>query len=114
MDQIVITPAGLMDILSQIDELAELNISVSESESGLQITVGDSTYSVSQSDATPVEVTEDVIDEVDEINVDAYEDLESSGSVELSDVVEGGPIKELLKTLAVGGLVRLTKHLLTK
>ena len=50
-----------------------------------------------------VEVDEDVIDQVDEANEEAYDELD----VDTQDDVEGGIIKEALKTLLVGGLVRM-------
>ena len=106
MHEIVLTPAALLDILQQIEELSEYPISVSEQASTIQISIGDSTYSISTSDAEPVEVPEDVVDTVREVNDETYDQLDAS------DEVEAGILKEIVKSLLVGGMVRLTTKLL--
>lgn len=131
MDELLFTPAAVLSLLSQIDELKDVNVGVSEYTDGLQIQVGESIYTISSEDAEKIDVDESVLDRVDEISVDAYQGLEDSGSIEIHDpdgdghieegvsgsddeVVEGGIIKELAKTLFVGGLVRLTAKMLKK
>jgi len=112
MDQLIITPAGLLEILSSIEELKDVEVSVVESGSaGLDVTVGTNTYHIQVAADNTVGAPADVINEVEAINDEAYSELESSGDVELSDRVESGILKELAKTLLVGGLVRLTKRL---
>ena len=115
-NEILFTPAALLDFLSQIEELADKDIAVSESGSSITVRIGNSTYEINKSDAEPVEVEPDVVDEVAEINELTYEGLDDIEYSEFDDeeVVEGGLIKEALKTLAVGGLVRLTGKLLGK
>jgi hypothetical protein len=110
-NEILLTPAALLDFLRQIDELADKDISVDDTGSALNITIGDSSYSIDFGDAETVEVPDDVVEEVAEINENTYEEIDDVEYTEVSDeeeVVEGGVIKELLKTLAVGGMVRLT------
>lgn len=131
MDELLFTPAAVLSLLSQIDELKDVNVGVSEYTDGLQIQVGKSVYTISSEDAEKIDVEESVLDKVDEISVDAYQELEDSGSIEIHDPdgdghiedvsdslddepVEGGVIKELAKTLFVGGLVRLTAKMLKK
>ena len=114
-NEILLTPAALLDFLRQVDELADKDISVDDTGSALNITIGDSSYSIDFGDAETVEVPDEVVEEVAEINENTYEEIDDVEYTEVSDgeeVVEGGVIKELLKTLAVGGMVRLTGKVL--
>ena len=109
-NEILLTPAALLDFLRQVDELADKDISVDDTGSALNITIGNSSYSIDFSQAEEVEVPTEVVDEVAEINETTYEEIDDVEYTEVSDeeeVVEGGLISEALKTLAVGGLVRL-------
>ena len=114
-NEILLTPAALLDFLRQVDELADKDISVDETNSALTVTIGESTYGIDLNQAETVEVPDEVIDEVADVADEAYADLGEAG-VDVSDidedVVEGGLLKEALKTLAVGGLVRLAGKLL--
>lgn len=104
MNTILFTPAALLDFLSSIDELKDLDVGITESTEGdIQVQIGKSTYNVDTSQATEIEVDEEAIDQVDEANEEAYDELD----VDTQDDVEGGIIKEALKTLLVGGLVRI-------
>ena len=115
-NEILLTPAALLDFLRQVDELADKDISVDDTGSALNITIGDSSYSINFSDAETVEVPDEVVDEVAEINETAYEELDDVeySEIDEDEVVEGGIISETLKTLAVGGLVRLAGKILGK
>lgn len=122
-NEILFTPAALLDFLRQVDELADKDIAVRDTEGGITITIGESTYSIDSADASDIEVPDEVVEEVGEINETTYEELDDVEYTEIledhdeeleDEVVEGGLIKEALKTLAVGGLVRLTAKLLGK
>lgn len=118
-NEILLTPAALLDFLRQVDELADKDISVDDTGSTLNITIGDSSYSIDLNQAEDVEVPDEVVEEVSDVADAAYAELNESGVefTEIADteeVVEGGIIKETLKTLAVGGLVRLTGKILGK
>lgn len=115
-NEILLTPAALLDFLRQVDELADKDISVDDTGSALNITIGDSSYSIDLNQAEEVEVEPEVVDEVADINESTYEELDDVEYTEISDeeVVEGGIIKEALKTLAVGGLVRLAGKIMGK
>lgn len=116
-NEILFTPAALLDFLSQVEELSDKDISVDDNGSSITVTIGTSTYEIKNSDAEEVEVDPEVIEEVADINESAYEEIEDVEYSEISDdeeVVEGGIISEALKTLAVGGMVRLTSKLLGK
>lgn len=116
-NEILLTPAALLDFLRQVDELADKDISVDETGSTLTVTIGESTYGIDLNQAETVEVPDEVIDEVADVADEAYADLGEAG-VDVTDidedVVEGGLISEALKTLAVGGLVRLAGKILGK
>ena len=109
MDELVFTPAALIDLLSQIDELKELDIMLSEAIDGaIILQAGNSTYEVKPKQETTVDVEPTVVDAIADANEEAYNEL--TDDMELSDTpvdIEAGPIKELLKTLLVGGMVRL-------
>lgn len=116
-DEILLTPAALLDFLRQVDELADKDIAVDETGSTITVTIGESTYGIDLNQAEDIEVPDEVVEEVSDVADTAYTELGGAG-VEFTeieeDVVEGGLIKEALKTLAVGGLVRLTAKLLGK
>lgn len=116
-NELLFTPAALLDFLLQVDELADYEVSVEESPNGLQVKIGDSSYVMKFLDAQEVEVPADVVAEVSDINESAYEEVANSDYTQTEDddnVVEGGILSEALKTLAVGGMVRLTSKLLGK
>lgn len=113
--QVVFTPAAVLDLLTQIEELADQPISLTETLDGkIQISIGMSDYII-ESDAKDIEVEDDVVDAIDEENTSAYEDLIDSGQADMEDIepVEGGIIKDLAKSLLLGGMIRFAgKHLL--
>ena len=111
---IIFTPASLLEILNQIDELKDYNISVTETLDGnIQIEIGDSAYQIDTDNIEEVEVPEDVVDTVEDINEETYEDLVDSEEFESTEeVVEGGFLKEAIKSLLLGGAVKLIKKLL--
>lgn len=114
-NEILLTPAALLDFLRQVDELADKDIILDENDSAITVTIGESTYSINKSDAEEVEVPDEVVDEVAEINENTYEEIDDVEYTEIEDeVVEGGIISEALKTLAVGGLVRLAGKIMGK
>ena len=116
-EQLVFTPAAVLDLLSQIDELSDVLVGLSETIDGkIQIVVGESTYMLENEAVSSIDVEPDIVDTIDEVNLDAYQDLIDSDSVEFVDdtePVEGGIIKEGIKSLLLGGMIRFAgKHLL--
>ena len=113
MDELLFTPASLLSLLSQIDELKDTYIGVTETIDGqLQLQVGPSIYMIANEEVNDVSVDDSVVKQIDDINNSAYEALEASGDIDLEDPVESGILKEIAKTLLVGGLVRLGSKLL--
>lgn len=116
MEQIVFTPSSIVDLLSKIDELNDYEIGISETlDNKLQLQIGSSVYEICDTNSEEVVVTEDVIDTVIDTNMQAYEELDQ-GQMEVitGKPVESGLIKEIAKSLLVGGMVRLTSKLLGK
>ena len=113
--ELVFTPAAILDLLSKIDEFNDFDLSLTESLDGtLQLQVGDSFYSFASDDSVQeISVDEEVIDEISDINDSAYEALIDDGFSDTSENVESGIIKEALKTLLIGGVVRMAKNYLT-
>lgn len=113
-NMLVLTPSALITFLANIEELSGLDLTITESENSIQVQIGESVYTLESPQTSEIEVTSEAIDEIDNLNEEGYDELADSDAIEHleeveGDVVEGGIIKELIKTLAVGGLVRLTK-----
>lgn len=111
---LLLTPASLVDFLSQIDELSEKSISLNSDNGYIEVSIGEATYRIRPQDEVNVPVSVDDIDEVNDAADDTYDELVDNGYVENSDEIESGIIKELIKTLAIGGMVRLAAKKLKK
>lgn len=113
---VVFTPASVLEILNQIDELKDYDLGLTETLDGkLQLQVGESTYEISVEDAAEVDAPEEVVDAVETINDDAYADLVGSGEfeeIDTQDLVEAGLIKEAIKSMLLGGAIKFIKKLL--
>lgn len=106
MEEIIFTSAGVLDLLSQIDELSGYDIDLNDNNGNITLTIGESVYKISRPGDT-VEAPEEVVAEISEIADEAIANV-SDGPAP----VESGLVKELLKTLLVGGAVRLTTKIL--
>ena len=111
---LLLTPASLVDFLSQIDELSEKSISLNSDNEYIDVSIGEATYRIRPQDEVNVPVSVDDIDEVNDAADDTYDELVDNGYIENSDEIESGLIKELIKTLAIGGMVRLAAKKLKK
>ena len=115
---LVLTPSALLAFLSQIEELMDKDIEIVEGDATLTIKIGDSTYTIESPEESAVEVDDVAIEELDEINEEGYDEVDADDFTEVQEiegeVIDGGIVKELIKTLAVGGLVRLTKNAIMK
>ena len=114
-NEILLTPAALLDFLRQVEELSDKDITIDETGNSLTVTIGNSTYGIDLDRAEDIEVPDEVVEEVAEVADEAYAGLGEDG-VEIDnpdeEIVEGGILSEALKTLAIGGLVRLTGKVL--
>lgn len=86
-NEILLTPAALLDFLRQVDELADKDISVDETGSTLTVTIGESTYGIDLNQAETVEVPDEVVDEVADVADEAYAELGEAG-VDVTDIDE--------------------------
>lgn len=111
VEEIIFTESSLLDLLLQIDELNQYDIGLTETVDGNPLLqIGESTYQLNPKSETILDLDEDIIDEISDINEEVYEELADSNEIVEEDVeIEGGLIKEAIKTLAIGGLVRLGK-----
>lgn len=113
MDNVVFTPASVLSLLTKIDELKDVNIGMTETMDGkLQLSVGESIYELEPEVDNSVQVDDSVVDKIEDVNQQTYEDLAEDGEVELQEEVTGGVLKEIAKTLLLGGMVRLTGKML--
>lgn len=113
-DQILLTPSALFDFLRQLDEFQDKDIAVDYTGENVTVAIGESVYEISTNNAEEFVVEEDTIEDIQEINDATCEQLVQEGFAEDDEPVEGGIIKQIAKTLLVGGLVRLSAKLLKK
>ena len=115
MNEVVFTPASVLALLANIDELADYDISLTETlDGGFQLSIGDSIYELVPDTMNEIEVDPEIVEEVDDINSDTYNDLGDDYSVEYEELepVESGILKEAAKSLLLGGMIRLSAKLL--
>ena len=112
--ELVFTTSSLLDLLTQIEELKDFQIDLDESSNGtVKLTIGDSVYEINPKDATEVRVEEETLEQVEEINEEGFDNLPDDIDVTDAEPVESGVLKELLKSLALGGMIRLSAKLLS-
>ena len=111
--QLMFTPASVVDLLLQLEELKDKTIIIAETPNGqLQLTIGDSIYMIDDNDSEAVEVEEEVVDIIEETNSTAFGEIEDELEVD-EEPIEGGIIKEAVKSLLLGGMIKFAKkHLL--
>ena len=74
MEETVFTTAALLDLLSQIDELSEYEITINEVGGAVTLSIGDSTYKIAKP-TEQVKIPEKALAEVSAINDGAYESI---------------------------------------
>ena len=111
MSNVVLTPSALLGFLNEIEELKDKEITFDESDNGISVVIDGNEYILDASDSIEVALDEQSFEEVEDANDEGYDEIEDLESTD-NDYIEGGIIKELVKTLALGGLIRLTKNAL--
>lgn len=120
LSELVFTPSAVIELLMNINELSEYDIEATETSSGIELKVGDSQYLVQAGSDNVVEAPQDVVDNLSEANESGYNDIVTSDTYNVSvtrdvdngEAVESGIIKELAKSLLLGGAVRLATKML--
>jgi len=114
--EIVFTPASILELLAQIEELKDCELSLSQTiDNKIQLQIDDSIYILDTEYQVPeLQVEENVIDEIGEINESTYKELIENDEMLVDEVepIEGGILKELATSLLLGGMIKLTKKLL--
>lgn len=108
----VFTAASILDLLSQIKELKQYDLSWQEVDGDLFLHVGDSSYKLDLDNAENIEVDDEVIDDVQDANAEGFDQIPDLVTTDDSATVEAGPIANLLKTLTIGGIVRFGNKIL--
>ena len=119
MDEILFTPVAVLDLLQKIDELSECELEMIETLDGrIQLSVNESLYDIDTSSATVIDAPEATVSEIQYVNESEYFDIVDSSyiadMVSMNNNINSGIIKEVAKTLLVGGLVRLTSKLIKR
>lgn len=116
LNEVMFTSAAVLDLLLQIDELKNYTVGMTETLDGeLQLQIGDSIYLLTNDDTKTIEVEDEVVGEIELTTEDAYKEIadDVSEDGESAEPVEAGIIKEIAKSLALGGLIRFaSKHLM--
>lgn len=114
--EILFTPASILELLASIDELKDHELSITETiDNKIQLQIDESIYIIDTEEQTSgIEVEEDVVDEISEINESAYQELVENDDMIINEnkPIEGGILKEIAKSLLLGGMIKLTKKLL--
>ena len=114
--EIIFTPSSVLDLLTKIDELSEYDIGMTETfDNNIQLTIGESVYNLVPESDDSIEVSENVVSEVSEINQDTYESLSEDSNISVQyeeQTIESGLIKEAIKSLLLGGMIKLSSKLL--
>lgn len=124
LNEVMFTSAAVLDLLLQIEELQDYTLGISETPDGnLQLVIGNSVYLINGNESKTIQVEDEVVGEIEVTAEDAYNDL-LNDSIEIdpnsemdqfndNDIIQGGIIKEIAKSLTLGGLIRFaSKHLL--
>lgn len=109
------TASGLLDMLLQIDEFKYYQLDISSDGLGnLQLHVNDSIYMFKAVDSVNIPVSDTQFEAVQDCAESTYEAILDDIDYDSSDLqsVNSGLLKQLVKTLLVGGMVRITNKLL--
>lgn len=121
LGELMFTSASVLDLLLQIDELKDYVIGLTETLDGnIQLQIGDSIYLIENDNATIIDVDDEVVAEIESTSEDAYTEICEDAYIDITEndidgfePVNGGIIKEIAKSLLLGGMVRFAgKHLL--
>ena len=107
----IFTPAAILELLLGIDELSDYDIQITETLDGdIQLQIGDSIYVLQNKEENIVEVPEEVVEQIDDINMEAYQELDVDIDDSIDTVsIESNLLSEYAKNLWLAGAAKLAK-----
>lgn len=113
MGETLFTPAAVLELLTNIEELKDVPISLSEpSGNSINIQVGNNTYQIMLNSALKCVMDKDTVDVIEDEADSAFATLAENDDIVVEDPVEGGLIKGIVKSLLLGGLIRAVPKLI--
>lgn len=115
MNNFMFTGSALLHFITGIDELKDKEISFIENADSIDITIGDNTYRLMpelEDNADVIVTTPAAASDVEDIQQGEYNDLIENADVDVSDSIEGGIITTLVKSLLLGGMLKLAPKLM--
>lgn len=115
MNNFMFTGSALLHFITSIDELKDKEISFIENDDSIDITIGDSKYRLMpqlENNADIIVTTPAAASDVEDIQQDEYDELIGNEDVDVSDNIEGGIITTLVKSLLLGGMLKLAPKLM--
>ncbi|WP_301003139.1 hypothetical protein [uncultured Duncaniella sp.] len=106
------TPAAVLDLLSQLPELADKQLELEEHGDGkLTLTVDGAQYTVTPEQPAEIEVPDEDVDYALATNDAAYESIEGIEQ-ESQEPISSGLLKHAVKAMLLGGMIKLTSKFL--
>lgn len=115
MEEIVFTSGALLELFNQIQEFEGHTFEVADDGDSVVLSVDGSTYTL-KSAVEDVPADEETIETIADIDDEVYSDIADSDyigdDIDAGEPVESGIIKEAIKSLLLGGMIRLSSKLL--
>lgn len=115
MNNFMFTGSALLHFITSIDELKDKDISFIENDDSIDISIGDNTYRLMpqlENNADIIVTTPAAASDVEDIQQDEYDELIENEDVDVSDNIEGGILTTLVKSLLLGGMLKLAPKLM--
>ena len=117
MEEIVFTSGALLELFNQIQEFEGHEFEVTDNGDTVTLSVDGSTYTLKSAvEDVPADV--ETIETISDIDEEVYSDIaDTESAVDINDmdteeVVESGIVKEAIKALLLGGMIKLSSKLL--
>lgn len=105
------TSAAVMDLLSQLPELADKDLElVNHGDGTMLLTIDGAQYTLRSEEPAEIQVSDDDVDYAQAADDAAFEDIE--GLESSTEPIESGILKHMVKAMLLGGMVKLTSKLL--
>lgn len=115
MAKLLFTPSALLRILLSLPQLEDCEIQLYEAlDNSVQLIIDNEVYELLPAeDSLVLETTQAVLDSIEESEVSEYEALEDEDIVVSAETIEAGVLKSIVKSLLLGGCIRLSHKLLS-